>query len=286
MRRAVGVFLTAGALLAAAHAWAANKPHTEGKTSDFDGIAHAAPPDEIGVRLPTRSEVTESVLFAQPPNPKAVVILFAGGEGSIGVSGEGTNATLKRWGNFLIRSRAKFVAAGFATIALDVPSDHADGIDEAFRKEADHAADIGAVVAWARQKVKAPIWLVGTSMGTISAASAAIRLGNRIDGLVLTSSVTASGRNSPGLGVSTLDVDKIAVPALVMDHVNDACKVSPPGNADVIAKHMTASPRVAVQMMSGGDEPRSQPCEAFSYHGYLGVEDKAVTAIAAFITQK
>jgi hypothetical protein len=68
-----------------------------------------------------------------------------------------------------------------------------------------------------------------------------------------------------------------------MDHVNDACKVSPPGNADVIARHMTGSPRVAVQMISGGDEPRSPPCEALSYHGYLGVEDKAVAAIAAFI---
>lgn len=272
----------------AMQARAGNKPEKDEKetsVTDLRGIFHEPPPNEIGVRLPTRTGVTEPFMFAAPASPKAVVILFPGGEGAVDIVGEGQSATVKRWGNFLIRTRAKFVAAGIATVALDVPSDHSDGIDEAFRKGADHAADVNAVIAWVRQKTKAPIWLVGTSMGTISAASVAIRLGNGIDGVVLTSTVTAGGRNSPGLGVSTLDVDKIAVPALVMDHNNEACKASPSSNADIIAKRMTKSPRAAVKMISGGDPPRSGPCEPFSPHGYFGVEDAAVGSIAAFITQ-
>ncbi|HEY1722763.1 MAG TPA: alpha/beta hydrolase [Magnetospirillaceae bacterium] len=269
-------------------AWAANKAEKEekeGAASNVSDVFHDPPPNEIGVRLPTRSGVTEPFMFDLPANPKAVVILFPGGEGAIDIVGEGPSAKVKRWGNFLIRTRAKFVAAGLATIALDVPSDHSDGIDEGFRKGEEHAADVSAVIAWVRQKTKAPVWLVGTSMGTISAASVAIRLGKDIDGVVLTSTVTAGGRNSPGLGVSTLDVDKITVPALVMDHDNESCKVSPSSNEDIVAKRMTKSPRVAVKMISGGDPPRSGPCDAFSAHGYFGAEDKAVGTIAAFITQ-
>jgi alpha-beta hydrolase superfamily lysophospholipase len=274
MRPALALAAAIG-LAIAAPAWAGSEEGPSG-----------APPDETGVRLPTRPGVTETFLFDAPADPKAVVILFMGGEGAIGIAGEGPHPALRYWGNFLIRSRGKFVAAGLATIALDAPSDSSGGIDEAFRKGAEHAADVGAVVAWVRQKVKAPVWLIGTSMGSISAASVAIRLGNAVDGLVLTSSVSAGGRNSPAAGVSTLDLDKVAVPALVMDHVNDGCKSSPPGNADIIAKDMTKSPRVAVKMIEGGDTPKSGPCEAFSYHGYYGVEDKAVDAIAAFILEK
>ncbi len=277
MRRSTALLAVFCAAAIAAPACAANKPHKEAPGED------AAPAGEIGVRIPTRAGVTESFLFDAPAAPKAVVVLFPGGDGSIGVSGEGPHPGLVRGGNFLIRSRDKFLAAGFATVSLDVPSDHAEGITEAFRKSAEHAADVAAVVAWARQKVKAPVWLIGTSMGSISAAATTIQLGNAVDGLVLTSSVSAAGRNSPGLGVSTLDLDKVAVPALVMDHVNDGCLSSPPGNAESIARHMSKAPRVSVKMIEGGAEPKSGPCEAFSYHGYYGVEDKAVDAIAAFI---
>lgn len=290
MKWLAATFATLLALSVATPSWAANinkpeKDEKEASATDLSNIFHEPPPGEIGVRLPTRTGITEPFMFATPATPKAVVILFPGGEGAIDIVGEGPSAAVKRWGNFLIRTRAKFVAAGFATVAFDVPSDHSDGIDEAFRKSQEHAADVSAVVAWVRQKTKAPIWLVGTSMGTVSAASVAIRLGNSIDGLVLTSTVTAGGRNSPGLGVSTLDVDKIAVPALVMDHNNEACKVSPSSNEDGIAKRMTKSPRVAVKMISGGAEPRSGPCDPFSPHGYFGAEDAAVGTIAAFIAQ-
>src|SRR5262249_11684953 len=154
-------------------------------------------------------------------------------------------------------------AKGMATIALDVPSDHDGGIDEGFRKGADHATDVAAVIAWVRQKVKAPVWLFGTSMGSISASSVAIRLGNAVDGIMLSSSVSALAKNAPGQGVSTLDLDKIAVPALVMDHVDDECRSSPPGNAPGIAKKMTKSPRTAVVMIEGGEQ-KGDVCGPFS----------------------
>ena len=254
----------------------------------FASGAISARADEIAVKLPTRPGVTETFAYRTAGQPKAVAILFPGGDGLIGVSDNFGSAFIKRSGNFLIRSRDKFVAQGIATISLDVPSDESDGLPGEFRMSAEHGQDVAAVVVWARQKVAAPVWLVGTSMGSISAANAASRLGGQVDGLVLTSSVSAPNKRTPAIanGVLSIALDKVAVPSLVMDHVNDTCVASPPENADVIAKRLTMSPRVEVKMIEGGDTPKSGPCEAFSYHGYYGAEDRAVAAIAAFMLKK
>ena len=248
------------------------------------GMARA---DEIAVTIPTRAGVTESFAFQSPAQPLAALVLLPGGEGSIGVKDKGGQAAIARPGNFLIRTRNMYAAAGFATVALDAPSDQTGGIDKSFRSGSDNAADIAAVVAWLRQKVKAPVWLVGTSMGTISATNAAVRLGSKIDGLVLTSSVSAPARrHNISNGVLDLDLKSIAVPALVMASTHDACPVSPPGNADTIGQRMTQSPRKSVKFIDGGSEPKSDACQPFAYHGYYGVEDKAVAAIVEFVTAK
>lgn len=248
-------------------------------------MAHA---DEIAVTIPTRTGVTESFVFNAPAQPIAAAILFPGGVGTIGVGGQGGHATVADSGNFLVRTRQMFVASGIATLALDAPSDHSSGISEEFREGAQHAQDVAAVVAWLRQKVSAPIWLIGTSMGSISAANAAVRMGKKVDGLVLTSSVSAPvrRRGDTSRGVLNLALDTIAVPVLAMDDTMDSCGSSPPSNAAVIAARVTKSPRREVKLIEGGAMPRSGSCQAFSYHGYFGVEDKAVAVIVDFIKAK
>ncbi len=80
-------------------------------------------------------------------------------------------------GNSLVRSRDLFHAAGFVTALVDAPSDHRgeDGLG-GFRLSAQHADDIGKVIAEVRARTSLPVWLVGTSRGAISAANAASRL--------------------------------------------------------------------------------------------------------------
>jgi hypothetical protein len=38
-----------------------------------------------------------------------------------------------------------------------------------------------------------------------------------------------------------------------------------------------------VVLLEGGSPPQSEPCQAKSQHGFLGIEDQAVDAIAQFI---
>jgi hypothetical protein len=247
------------------------------------GGAGAARADETVVTIPTRPGVTETFTADIPASPAAAVVLLPGGEGEFSIGQDATGQVNIADTNFLIRTRQMFTQANIAFVLLDAPSDQPDGINEAFRKSPEHAADIAAVIAWLGQKVSAPVWLVGTSMGTISAAAGAIALQNKISGIVLTSTVSAVGRNSPGAGVSSLNLAAIRVPALVMDDTQDACPSSPPGNAAVIAAAMTASPRVKTVLIDGGDDPQSAPCQPLSYHGYFGVEGQAVAAIVDFI---
>jgi len=65
-----------------------------------------------------------------------------------------------------------------------------------FRTAPEHADDLGKVIADVRARTKAPVWLVGTSRGAISAANAASRLSGppAPDGLVLISALMSGGR--------------------------------------------------------------------------------------------
>ncbi len=247
------------------------------------GVALA---DESIVTIPTRLGVTETFTVNIPANPIAAVILLPGGNGQFSPVQDSAGQVTIANTNFLIRTRQMLPQANIAYLLLDAPSDEPKGMDETFRKSAEHAADIQAAAGWLAGKTAAPIWLAGTSMGTISAAAAAIATPDKFAGLVLTSTISAAGRNAPGGGVASLNLKAIAVPALVMSDTQDACAISPPGNAAMIAGEMTGSPRVKTVMIDGGDDPQSAACQALSYHGFYGVESQAVTAMVNFIQAK
>src|SRR5262249_56113503 len=76
--------------------------------------------------------------------------------------------------------------AGLLGAMRDTPSDRTS----LARVSSDHARDVGALIAALRAAAPVPVWLVGTSMGTISAVSVASQLDTGgPDGIVLTSTV-------------------------------------------------------------------------------------------------
>ncbi|MBK7617396.1 MAG: alpha/beta hydrolase [Burkholderiales bacterium] len=234
------------------------------------------------VTLDTRTGVTQKFVLLKPDPVVASVILFAGGDGILSLSqdGAGNPVISKLLGNFLVRTRQDFVDRGFMVALVDVSSDNPNGIGLA-RGSADHALDMAAVVAYMRQQVNIPVWLVGTSAGSQSAANAAVRLTQGIGGVVLTSSVTVP--SSTAVGVLNMDLESIRVPAFVMAHVQDQCASTPPADAQRIADRLTGAPAKLVTLLTGGVAPTSGPCEAQSQHGFFGIEPQAVDAITNFI---
>ncbi len=241
----------------------------------FGGTAVAG--EEL-MNLPTRPGVTQPFWVMTPPSaPVASVILFTGGNGVLG-SG---NGRVLRSKNFLIRSREKFAAAGFLVASVDAPSDHADGLD-AFRSSAEHAADIAAVIAYLRQRAPVPVWLVGTSKGTISAANAAARLKSGADGLVLTSSMAVQTHRVAPINAS-VDVAAITLPTLFVHNKEDACPACAFSAVPALMERFVNARKKALIAVSGGSPPESEPCEALSRHGYLGIEDEVVGDIVRWI---
>jgi pimeloyl-ACP methyl ester carboxylesterase len=236
--------------------------------------------DEEVRTIPARRGVTESFLLVRPAStPVASVIIFAGGDGNLAMTARGIG---QLQGNFLVRTRVRWAREGFLVAVLDQPSDRKSGLWN-FRTTVEHAADVKEAIAAMRELARVPVWLVGTSMGSLSAANAGARLSEGgPDGIVLTSSVTETSKVSyettrhAGLG-------DIRVPTLVVHHKDDTCRASPFSGAEDIIKALKQAPVKELMAFEGGSPAISPPCEAKAPHGYLGIEAKVVSAIGAWI---
>lgn len=243
--------------------------------------AAAGAADEPIRTIPSRPGVTEPFVLVRPAGPPvASVILFTGGAGGLGM---GRGPLGPRAINFLVRSRQAFADRGFLVAVLDAPSDRTAEALVRFRTTAEHAADVRALIATLRAEAPVPVWLIGTSMGSVSAASVAARLTEGgPDGIVLTSSVTRYSRQMRE-SLDDVALDKIRVPALVVHHREDRCQASPPGDTSWIVRKLSAAPKKELRMFTGGDPPRSDACEPLAPHGYYGIEAQVLDAIADWI---
>src|SRR5450631_3219849 len=122
------------------------------------------------VALETRPGVRTAYWLMERPGAMATVMLLPGGEGGIGMK-EGVPTSQ----NFLVRSRDLFAAAGFNVAIVGKPSDRTD-LDPGFRAGSDHVVDLRHIAEKLRKEFGKPVWLVGTSLGTISAAATAIAM--------------------------------------------------------------------------------------------------------------
>jgi hypothetical protein len=241
--------------------------------------ATAAHAGEI-VDVASRGERTR-LLIEGPANPSAVVVLFAGGHGALGLGDQGEIA----WGggNFLVRSRGLFQRAGFVTALIDAPTDRlSSGLLNQFRSSEAHAEDVGAAIRVLREKFHVPVWLIGTSRGTNSVANAAIRLESEPpDGIVLTSSMLRFNRKGPHL--LQMDLHAITLPVLIVHHVKDACNVTPFEEVPQLEVALSAAKTVAVLSYEGGSPTREEVCGAYHYHGFRGIEKKVISDISDWI---
>jgi hypothetical protein len=238
------------------------------------------------VTLPTRTNVTQSYFLARvPQSPQAVAILFPGSGGLIQLRNE--NGQIKfSTGNFLVRSRAEFVNRSVVTAIIDAPSDQQGGwgMTDEFRLSEAHFTDMSAVVEELQRRFpQLPMFLVGTSRGTVSAAALGAQLGQRLTGVVLTSTVfrpTPRNAKEPGPGLSRFDFATISTPLLFVHHLNDQCEMTLYSEA---ARHSGKYPLLTV---FGGTPPKSGPCDAFSAHGYFGRESETVEQLVNWMLKK
>jgi hypothetical protein len=201
--------------------------------------------------------------------------MMPGGSGDVGIE---RSADLRHADNFVVRTRALWVARGYAVVIPDAPLNRENM--RGLRSSPAYAALVDALVEFARTKIiEGPVFLLGTSQGSIAAMNGAAHARpGQLAGLVLTESVSRLG----GSHETVFDADPAAVrvPALVVANRDDACDVAPPTDAPKIAHSMVNSPGVRVLIVSGGIKHSHEACGSLTPHGYYGIEQQAVSQIA------
>jgi len=211
---------------------------------------------------------------------RASVILMAGNNGLLSLDSTGTIIDLT--GNFLIRSANLFLRHGLNVMMADTTPAHPAGLTFGLRLSATHAAELQGFINAAQNRWGKPVWVVGTSNGSISGVTAAgfqpALAGLR--GVVLTSPVTVLTLGTQP--TFNLYASRITVPTLVVWHQDDHCTFSPPAGSAALFAQIPSADK-ASHAFEHGHSVATDPCGGFSEHGYAGIEEEVVEKIAEFI---
>ena len=190
-----------------------------------------------------------------PAKPHGAIILLAGGDGQIGV---GSDGSIAKQGNQLVRTRKAYAARGFAVL---VPE-----------------GDVNVAAAVKVMSKYGPVTLVGTSRGTQRAARG-IAAGARPARLVLTSGFLSDASGNSDNVMAILGSPAALPPTLIVHHRHDECKfTAPAGVAPFLA---WAKGKARVTWLDGGVSS-GNPCEARAHHGFNGIDAAVVSAVASF----
>jgi hypothetical protein len=226
--------------------------------------------------LPLADGATQRVLYAAPGAPaRGTIVMFPGGAGTIDI---GKDGHIRHPDNFLVRTRDAWLHRGYGVVLVDaLGRSSLRGV----RSTPEYARVTQAVVRFAKQQGKVPVWVMGTSQGSIAAMNAAAHdSGSDIAGVILTESVSILGGSHETVFDS--HPQDVHVPALVVANEDDACNVAPPSEASAIARSMTHA-KVDVLMVKGGQQRSPKACGSLSPHGYYGIEDQVIDDIVGWM---
>ncbi len=224
--------------------------------------------------IETRPGVRQSFVHLQPIDPNAdTLIIFPGGSGRGQVFEK--NALIGTRGSFVARS-IDLWQRKYRIIVIDTPSDHAGGMTETFRRMTNHRLDISMLMDAITKRWPTHFILLGTSLSTISAFNIGAAGDPRIKAVILTST-----------HVNYLEqtaIESIRVPVLLVSHKDDGCPLTKPIQSqkfrDILARNIKAD----YIEISGGSQ-KDSPCEAYSHHGFNGVEAETIAAIQNWILE-
>lgn len=232
--------------------------------------------------IATRPGVTQSFFIEgmHGRKPEALALLYVGGGGNIRLRMEDGRVKFAER-NFLPRSRGEFIRNGILPVVMDAPSDQGQ-LTDGYRMGEAQSADARAVIAELKRRFPGlPVYLVGTSRGTISAAYLGGALGGEAAGVVLTSSLFGSANlRRQSVSLRGFDFAAIKTRLLFVHHREDGCESTPYSSAASLGGRYT------LVSVVGGKPPESGPCEPLAAHGYFGKEAETVDAIAGWMLEK
>ena len=206
------------------------------------------------------------------------IALFPGYPGIMRLRDEGGEPRFDLRGNFLARSRRHWLDHETLVVVVDAPSDQWGSFTQLFREVPRYGADVAALLDVIGRQYKVESWtFVGTSEGSVSAFHAARMNPRRAPRTILTASLFQATRNGPGL--ASVAWGELAGELLWVHHADDPCSYTAYRDARAYAQK-SRKPLVTVR---GGGPGRGAACEAFTAHGFVGVERKTVEAMRSWV---
>ncbi len=226
--------------------------------------------------LPLPNGDHQRVLYAAPPRPWATIVMLPGGAGDVGVERDGD---ARHNENFVVRTRALWAARGYAVLIPDT-------IDRAnlrgVRSSPEYGRLVDGLIGFAHTQARGPVFLLGTSQGSIAAMNGAAHAApGSVAGVVLTESVSRMGGSHET--VFSADPQNVTAPALIVANRDDSCDVAPPEDAPRIAAAMIHSRDVRVLPVAGGITKSRKACGSLTPHGYYGIETPVIEQISQWM---
>ena len=184
-------------------------------------------------------------------------------------------------GNFLIRARRHIISQNLATLIVDCRSDSGDTCSSAYQASLNRHQDVSQLLIQVKKDFPGiqKIWLVGTSMGTISSSFMPTYDSGMYAGAIHTASITEPYARNSYRELGDFDYKKTKIPQVFIHHQEDPCFLTTHSGAKTIADKFQI-PLITVQ---GGGDFSGAACKALTQHGFRGKEREVMLTIQKII---
>jgi hypothetical protein len=215
-------------------------------------------------------------------NPTRLAVLLPGYPSVVRpVVEAGVMTTSKLNGNFLIRSRRFLVDANIASLIVDCHSESGDYCSSYYQASKQRQVDVDKLIAEIKARTPSitEVWLIGTSMGTISSSFMPTHNPSGYAGAIHTASITEPYANNSYRELGNFNYKITATPQFFVHHIADPCYLT----TYTGAKFITDKYKLPLVTITGGGDFRGGACQAFTEHGFRGKEKEVMTAIGEII---
>jgi hypothetical protein len=215
-------------------------------------------------------------------NPTRLAVLLPGYPSVVRpVVEAGVMTTSKLNGNFLIRSRRFLVDANIASLIVDCHSESGDYCSSYYQASKQRQVDVDKLIAEIKARTPSitEVWLIGTSMGTISSSFMPTHNPSGYAGAIHTASITEPYANKSYRELGNFNYKITATPQFFVHHIADPCYLTTYTGAKFIADKY----KLPLVTITGGGDFRGGACQAFTEHGFRGKEKEVMTAIGEII---
>ncbi len=193
----------------------------------------------------------------------------------------GVMISTKLSGNFLIRSRRHLADESIAILTIDCQSESGDICSSSYQASNERQVHVQKLINEVKKRYPTiqEVWLVGTSMGTISSSFMPAYAPRAYAGAIHTAAITEPYARNSYRELINFDYKKSGAPQFFIHHKDDPCYLTTWSGA----KSISDKYGVPLITVFGGSNFQGNPCNAFTEHGFRGKELEVMQTIREII---